>query len=127
MTSGHTPVRQNHGHDSGQHPKIISADSHTHHPGGREIQLAIDPREHDKLLDFENAVLEQLPHVGNSSTFGCELQFVQKDTHEVLADPIRSKLRANQCFYVIARQCLVEAAHKGRHTVTPKPFVYRLT
>ena len=27
---------------------------------GEEIQLAIDPHEHDKLLDFENAVLEQL-------------------------------------------------------------------
>ena len=83
---------------------------------GEEIQLAIDPHEHDKLLDFENAVLEQLPYLGNSSTFGCELQFVQKDTHKVLADPIRSTLRANQCFYVIARQCLVEAAHKGRRT-----------
>ena len=37
-----------------------------------------------------------------------------KDTHEVLADPIQSKLRANQCFYVIARQCFVEAVHKGQ-------------
>ena len=27
---------------------------------GEEIQLAIDPHERDKLLDFENAVLEQL-------------------------------------------------------------------
>ena len=42
---------------------------------GEEIQLAIDPQEYDRLHDFENAVLEQLPYLGNSSTFGCELQF----------------------------------------------------
>ena len=44
----------------------------------------------------------------------CELQFVQKDTHKVLSDPIQSKLCANQCFYVIARQCFVKAVHKGQ-------------
>ena len=80
---------------------------------GEEIQLVIDPHEHDRLHDFENAVLEQLPHLGNNSTFGRELQFVQKDTHKVLADPIQGTLRANQCSYVIARQCFVEAVHKG--------------
>ena len=93
---------------------------------GEDIQLVIDPREHDRLHDFENAVLEQLPHLGSNSTFGCELQFAQKDTHEVLADPIRGTLRANQCFYVIARQCFVEAAHKGHLKGKPKPFEYLL-
>ena len=83
---------------------------------GEDLHIVIDPHEHDRLHGFENAVLEQLPCLGSNSTFGCELQFVQKDTHEVLADPIRGTLRANQCFYVIARQCLVEAAHKGRRT-----------
>ena len=39
---------------------------------------------------------------------------MQLDTHQVLADPIQSKLRANHCYYVIARPCLVEAAHKGQ-------------
>ena len=39
---------------------------------------------------------------------------MQTDTHQVLADPIQSKLRANHCYYVIARQCFVEAAHKGQ-------------
>ena len=38
---------------------------------------------------------------------------LQIDTHQVLADPIQSKLRANHCDYVIARQCF-EAAHKGQ-------------
>ena len=47
---------------------------------GEEIQLAIDPREYDRLHGFENAVLEQLPYLGDSTTFGCELQFVQMDT-----------------------------------------------
>ena len=39
---------------------------------------------------------------------------MQTDTHQVLADPIQSKLRANHCYYVIARPCFVEAAHKGQ-------------
>ena len=76
---------------------------------GEEIQLAIDPQEYDRLHDFENAVLEQLPYLGNSSTFGCELQFVLKDTYEVLADPIRGTLRAKHCFYVIARPGAITA------------------
>ena len=81
---------------------------------GEDLHIVIDPHEHDRLHGFENAVLEQLPCLGSNSTFGCELQFVQKDTHEVLADPIRSTLRANQCFFVLARQCFVEAVHKGQ-------------
>ena len=79
---------------------------------GEDIHIAIDPHEHDRLHGFENAVLEQLPYLGSNSTFGCELQFVHKDTHEVLADP--GTLRVNQCFYVLARQCFVEALHKGQ-------------
>ena len=43
-----------------------------------------------------------------------ELQFVQTNTHQVLADPIQSKLRANHCYYVIAQRCFVEAARKGQ-------------
>ena len=81
---------------------------------GEESHIVIDPHEHDRLHGFENAVLEQLPYLGSNSTFGCELQFVQKNTHKVLADPIRGTLRANQCFYVLARQCFVEAVHKGQ-------------
>ena len=54
------------------------------------------------------------PYLGCNSTLGCELQFVQTDTHQVLADPIQSKLRANHCYYVVAQQCFVEAAHKGQ-------------
>ena len=81
---------------------------------GEDIHVVIDPHEHDRLHGFEHAVLEQLPHLGSNSTFGCELPFVQKDTHEVVADPIRGTLRANQCIYVLARQCFVEAVHKGQ-------------
>ena len=53
---------------------------------GEEIQLAIDLQEYDRLHEFENAVLKQLPCLGDSSTFGCKLQFVHKDTRKVLAD-----------------------------------------
>ena len=61
----------------------------------------------------ENAVLQQLPFLGESSTFGCELQFVHKDTCQVLADPIWNTLRNNHCFNVVAKQCFVDALHKG--------------
>ena len=81
---------------------------------GEELPIVVDLNAHARLQGFENAVLTELPYLGSNSTFGCELQFVQKDTHEVLADPIQSKLRANQCFYVLARQCFVEAVHKGQ-------------
>ena len=80
---------------------------------GKEIRLSIDLQEYDRLNEFENAVLNQLPSIGDSSTFGCELQFVHKGTHKVLADPIWNTLRDNHCFNVIARQCFVDALHKG--------------
>ena len=76
---------------------------------GEEIQLAVDLQEYDRLTEFENAVLNQLPYLGVSSTFGCELQFVHRDTHKVLTDPIWNTLRDNHCFNVIARRCLEEA------------------
>ena len=50
---------------------------------GEEIQLAIDLQEYDRFHELENAVLQQLPYLG-----GCELQFVNKDTCQVLVDPI---------------------------------------
>ena len=81
---------------------------------GEELPIIVDPNAHARLQGFENAVLAELPHLGSNSTLGRELQFVQKNTHEVLTDPIQSKLRANQCFYVLARQCFVEAIHKGQ-------------
>ena len=80
---------------------------------GKEIRLSIDLQEYDRLNEFENAVLNQLPSIGDSSTFGCELQFVHKGTHKVLADPIWNTLRDNHSFNVIARQCFVDALHKG--------------
>ena len=81
-----------------------------------EIQLAIDLQEYDRFHEFENAVLQQLPYLGDSSTFGCELQFVNKDTCQVLADPIWNTLRDNHCFNVVAKQCFVDALHKGHLT-----------
>ena len=81
---------------------------------GEETQLAIELQEYDRFYEFENAVLEQLPNIGESSTFGCELDFVRRNTHQKLVDPIWSTLRDNNCFTVIARPCFAEAEHKGQ-------------
>ena len=81
---------------------------------GEMLSIEVDLNAHTGIQGFENAVLAKLPYLGCSSTLGCELQFVQTDTHQVLADPIQSKLRANHCYYVIARPCFVEATHKGQ-------------
>ena len=81
---------------------------------GEEIQLTIELQEFDRLNEFENAVLEQLPYIGESSTFGCELDFVHKDTRKMLVDPIWDTLRDNNCFNLIVRQCFTEAEHKGQ-------------
>ena len=81
---------------------------------GEETQLTIELQEYDRLHQFESAVLEQLPNIGESSTFGCELDFVRRNTHQKLVDPIWSTLRDNNCFTVIARPCFAEAEHKGR-------------
>ena len=42
---------------------------------GEEHQVIIDLQEFDRLDEFETAVLEQLPTIGGSSTFGCEFTF----------------------------------------------------
>ena len=81
---------------------------------GEKLPIAVDPNAHICLRGFENAVLAELPYLGCNSTLGRKLQFVQTDTHQVLADPIQSKLRANHCYYVIAQQCFVEATRKGQ-------------
>ena len=65
---------------------------------GDEIQLSIELQEFDRLNEFENAVLENLPYIGECSTFGCELDFVHKDTRKILADPIWDTLRENNRF-----------------------------
>ena len=49
---------------------------------GEETQLTIELQEFDRLHEFENAVLEQLPKIGESSTFGCELDFLSAVTHK---------------------------------------------
>ena len=78
---------------------------------GEELPSEVDPAGHASLRSFENAALERLPHLGNTTTLGCKLQFVQTNTLQVLADPIQHALSTNQRYYVIAR---VEAGHKGQ-------------
>ena len=81
---------------------------------GDEIQLSIELQEFDRLNEFQNAVLENLLHIGECSTFGRELDFVHKDTRKILADPIWDTLRENNCFNLIVRQCFAQAEHKGQ-------------
>ena len=52
---------------------------------GEEAQLTIELQEFDRLQEFER---EQLPETGNSSTFGCELDFLCCNSQQKLVDPI---------------------------------------
>ena len=76
--------------------------------------LVIDLQEFDRLDEFETAVLEQLPTIGGSSTFGCELSFAQSDTGQLLQNPIWDTLRDCNQFQVIVRQCCSRAEHKRK-------------
>ena len=81
---------------------------------GEETQLTIELQEFDRLHEFENAVLEQLPKIGESSTFGCELDFVCRDSQEKLVGPIWHTLRDSNGFTVISSPCFEDAEHKGQ-------------
>ena len=70
---------------------------------GEEMQLTVELQEFDRLNEFEEALLQQLPYIGESSTFGCELDFIHKDTHKRLVDPIWHTLRDNNCFNLVVR------------------------
>ena len=59
---------------------------------GEETQLTVELQEYDRFYEFENAVLEQLPNIGESSTFGCELDFVSFFRHFGDSDCKRSGL-----------------------------------
>ena len=74
---------------------------------GEETQLTIELQEYDRFL-------AQLPYIGESSSFGCGLDFVCRDTHRKLVDPIWNTLRNNNCFTVISSPCFAEAEHKGQ-------------
>ena len=95
---------------------------------GEEAQLTIELQEFDRLQEFESAVLEQLPEIGNSSTFGCELDFLCCNSQQKLVDPIWHTLRDCNCFTVVVSPCLVVAEHKGQIQGEAKalrvPFYY---
>ena len=61
---------------------------------GDEIQLPIELQEFDRLSEFENAVIESLPLIGQHSTFGCELEFVSRSTQQILAGQLRQRAKA---------------------------------
>ena len=55
---------------------------------GEEYQVIVDLQEFDRFDEFETAVLEQLPTIGGTSTFGCELTFVRQDTGQLRLQPV---------------------------------------
>ena len=81
---------------------------------GEEHQVIVDLQEFDRLDEFETAVLEQLPIIGGSSAFGCELTFVQRDTGHLLRNPIWDTLRDCNHFHIVVRQSYSRAEHKGQ-------------
>ena len=95
---------------------------------GEEAQLTIELQEYDRLQEFESAVLEQLPEIGDNSTFGCELDFLCCNSQQKLVDPIWHTLRDCNCFTVVVSPCLVVAEHKGQMQGEAKalrvPFYY---
>ena len=95
---------------------------------GEEAQLTIELQEFDRLQEFESAVLEQLPEIGDSSTFGCELDFLCCNSQQKLVDPIWHTLRDCNCFTVVVSPCLVVGEHKGQIQGEAKalrvPFYY---
>ena len=81
---------------------------------GEEHQVIIDLQEFDRFDEFETAVLEQLPTIGGSSTFGCEFTFVQRETGQLLRNPIWDTLRDCNHFHLVVRQCRCRAEHNGQ-------------
>ena len=66
------------------------------------------------IRSFENAALAELPYLGSSSTLGCELQFVQLETCQVLADPAQSQpLLLCDCSAVFSRGSTQRADQRG--------------
>ena len=81
---------------------------------GEEIPLALEVNEFTRLDEFEDEVMRQLPKIGQSSTFGCALTFICRDSRRKLVDPIWPTLLHNYCFNVISQPCLDVAEHKGQ-------------
>ena len=67
-------------------------------------------------------MLEQLPELGTSSTFCCELDFVCRDSQQKLVDPIWQTLRDCNCFAVAVSPCAEKAEHKSKCREKPRPF-----
>ena len=81
---------------------------------GEDFQITVDLQEFDRFNEFETAVLEQLPTIGGTSTFGCELTFVRQDTGQLLCSPVWDTLRDCNQFQIVVRQCCQCAEHKGQ-------------
>ena len=69
---------------------------------GEEIQLPIDLREHDRLDELEDAVVECL----------LALDFVHPSTQKLLKDPIWDTLSDCTRFNLVVRNCFVSIEHK---------------
>ena len=81
---------------------------------GEEAQLTMELQEFDRLQEFESAVLEQLPEIGESRAFGGELDFFCRNSQQKLVDPIWHTLRDCNCFYCRSEPLFGEVEHKGQ-------------
>ena len=69
-------------------------------------------REHDRLDELEDAVVDFLPKASNLDTFGCEIDFVHPHTKALLEDPIWETLQSNTHFNLVVRTAIVVLEHK---------------
>ena len=74
--------------------------------------LPANDREHDRLEELEDAVVDYLPTISQIATFGCELEFVHSSTQKLLKDPIWSTLRSSTRFNLVVRSCMESLEHK---------------
>ena len=81
---------------------------------GKEAQLQLNSKNMTVFRNLKNAVLEQLPELGTSSTFCCELDFVCCNSQQKLVDPIWQTLRDCNCFAAVVSPCAEKAEHEGQ-------------
>ena len=81
------------------------------------------------MLQDPDETGETWTYPGNTTTLGCELQFVQTNTLQVLADLIQHALSANQRYYVIAGQLkgevkAIRELRNRNNLILPQAFAF---
>ena len=79
---------------------------------GNEIQIVVPFSIHRNWEMLEDYLVERLPAVSQSNTFGCEVTLLDADTQHVLCDPIQEELWNNTRFHLIVRDCFRSCSGK---------------